>query len=881
MTFLSALSRFYASTNYYTLSEPDNVSSTDHHGEHSAGACGRHAGRQRLRPHVCRPRTYLRGHARHQFRSRRFSDAWNVCDPLPVRMARPRTMAWAVSWSCGRRVAGCCCRVRLWCMPAPHTALAGDGHARRGHRKRRALSATHPDAWHVAHHRQWWVDSLRIDAPQYPHALVGLRMGNRSACGPGPLGVPQQGAQRRLHCLGAGGGRPVSVHQSFSYGQDAVCGGRQSGGGDLYGDRCRSRLSRCLCARHRPHGDCGRLSRHLLSVSALRGTRVRDHHVRRGRARRIRQHRRCILGRPHHRSGAAVLDAGPASTVAERRDLCRLPADCFRTSRGLVRTECGARVAMERTIGRDVGIVAYTVTLLLVKLDVSPWCGIPIGMVVGGIAGALIGWPTFRLRGHYFALAMLAYPLALLYIFEWLGYQEVSLPMKREAPAAFMQFKDYRWYVGIALVMLVAAMASSLKIARSRFGLSLLAIKQNEPAAEAAGINTRAWKMRAIMVSGAIAAGVGGFYAVVLLIVTPPSVFGMLTSAQALIVTLFGGVATVWGPVVGSAILIPLAEVLQAELGDTIPGIQGVVFGVAIVLVILLAPEGIVPHLREALRRRHAGGTAGSAASTVLAAVHQPPAMTGHAKRTVSEDVVLKVEGLCRAFGGLQAVEDVSFDVRKGEVLGIIGPNGAGKTTLFNLLNGFLPPNAGQVIWANENLVGMRPNEICRRGIGRTFQVVRPMPRMTVLQNVVVGAFVAESDDEKALTLAGEALARVGMADRAGALAGGLTNVELRLMELARALASRPQLLLLDETLAGLRSQEVERLLTVIDGLARGGATIVIIEHTMHAMVRLADRFVVLDHGRMLAQGKPEEVTKHPSVIEAYLGKRWMKHAQH
>ncbi len=527
------------------------------------------------------------------------------------------------------------------------------------------------------------------------------------------------------------------------------------------------------------------------------------------------------------------------------------------------------------------GLGAYTVTLLLVKLDVSPWCGIPIGMVVGGIAGALIGWPTFRLRGHYFALAMLAYPLALLYIFEWLGFQEVSLPMKRASPAAFMQFKDYRWYVVIALVMLVIAMAIALKIERSRFGLALLAIKQNEPAAEAAGINTRTWKIRALMVSGAIAAGIGGFYAVVLLIVTPPSVFGMLTSAQALIVTLFGGVGTVWGPVVGSAILIPLAEVLQAELGDKIPGIQGVVFGVAIVLVILLAPEGIVPHIREALRRRRAEGTTGAAASTVLAAVHQPPAMTGHAHRTVSEEVVLKVEGLSRAFGGLQAVEDVSFDVRKGEVLGIIGPNGAGKTTLFNLLNGFLPPNAGQVIWANENLVGMRPNAICRRGIGRTFQVVRPFPRMTVVQNVVVGAFVAESDDEKALALAGEALARVGMADRAGVRAGGLTNVELRLMELARALASRPQLLLLDETLAGLGSQEVERLLTVIDGLARGGATIVIIEHTMQAMVRLADRFVVLDHGRMLAQGKPEEVTKHPSVIEAYLGKRWMKHAQH
>src|SRR5437764_10021254 len=160
-----------------------------------------------------------------------------------------------------------------------------------------------------------------------------------------------------------------------------------------------------------------------------------------------------------------------------------------------------------------------------------------------------------------------------------------------------MQFQDYRCYDGIASSMFLAVMASSSKIAASRFASSLLSINQNEPAAEAAGINTRAWKMRAIMVSGAIAAGVGGFYAVVLLIVTPPSVFGMLTSAQALIVTLFGGVATVWGPVVGAAILIPLSEVLNAELGDKLPGIQGVVFGVAIVLVILLAPAGIVPHI--------------------------------------------------------------------------------------------------------------------------------------------------------------------------------------------------------------------------------------------------------------------------------------------
>jgi len=521
------------------------------------------------------------------------------------------------------------------------------------------------------------------------------------------------------------------------------------------------------------------------------------------------------------------------------------------------------------------GLGAYTVALLLVKLEVTPWIGIPIGMLVGVAAGVLIGYPTFRLRGVYFALAMLAYPLALLYVFEWLGYQEVPLPMKREAPAAYMQFSDHRAYVVIALVMLVVAMLVSLRIERSRFGLSLIAIKQNEWAAEASGIDTWRWKMKAIMVSGAIAAAAGGFYAVVLLIVTPPTVFGMLTSAQALIVTLFGGVATVWGPVIGAIILIPLAEILHAELGDKIPGIQGVVFGAAIVAVIMLAPEGLVPKFRDARARRARGP------DDARPALDEPVTAAPAARRTVGEEVVLRVANVSRSFGGLRAVQDVSFDVRRGEVLGIIGPNGAGKTTLFNLLNGFIRADAGEVLFEGKSLLGLKTNAICRLGIGRTFQVMRPFPRMSVLDNVVVGAFAAESDDARAYAAARDALARVGLAARGDAIAGALTTVELRLMELARAIASRPKVLLADETLAGLGSQEIGRLLATINALANDGLTIVIIEHTMHAMVQLADRLVVLDHGAVLDTGAPAAVTRNPKVVEAYLGPRWMARAQH
>ena len=521
------------------------------------------------------------------------------------------------------------------------------------------------------------------------------------------------------------------------------------------------------------------------------------------------------------------------------------------------------------------GLGAYTVTLLLVKLGLTPWIGIPIGMLVGVAAGVLIGYPTFRLRGVYFSLAMLAYPLALLYVFEWLGYQEVPLPMKKEAPAAYMQFADHRAYVVIALGMLVTAMLVSLRIERSRFGLSLIAIKQNEWAAEASGIDTWRWKMKAIMVSGAIAAAAGGFYAVVLLVVTPPTVFGMLTSAQALIVTLFGGVATVWGPVIGSIILIPLAEILHAELGDKIPGIQGVVFGAAIVAVIMLAPEGLVPRFRDWRARRARGPDA------ARAVLDEPMAAAPAARRAVGEEVVLRVANVSRSFGGLRAVQDVSFEVRRGEVLGIIGPNGAGKTTLFNLLNGFIRADAGEVVFEGRSLRGLKPNEVCRLGIGRTFQVMRPFPRMSVLDNVVVGAFAAESDDAKAYAAARDALACVGLAARGDAIAGGLTTVELRLMELARAIASRPKVLLADETLAGLGSQEIGRLLATINALANDGLTIVIIEHTMHAMVQLADRLVVLDHGAVLDTGVPAAVTRNPKVVEAYLGPRWMARAQH
>ena len=522
------------------------------------------------------------------------------------------------------------------------------------------------------------------------------------------------------------------------------------------------------------------------------------------------------------------------------------------------------------------GLGAYTVVLLQVYLDITPWFGILAAGLVGALAGLLVGLPTFRLRGHYFALAMLAYPLALLYVFEWLGYQEVAIPMKRDNPAAYMQFQDMRVYGLIALAILCLAVIVARLIETSRFGMSLLAIKQNELAAEAAGIRTRKWKLRAIAVSGAIAGVIGGFYAVILLVVTPPTVFGMLTSAQALIVTLFGGIGTVWGPVIGASILIPLSETLHAELGNILPGIQGVVFGVAIVLVILLAPEGLFWKLRDEFVRRR---TVPVAEARVDVSDVEEAGFLPERPDALKGRPLLVVEDLCKSFGGLRALYNVSFTVPEGAVIGIIGPNGAGKTTLFNLLNGFQKPSSGKAMFDGKDLTGLEPSQVCALGIGRTFQVARPFARLSILDNVLVGAYVGAADDATALVHTREAIALVGLEGQEERIASGLTSMEQRLMELARALASKPKMLFLDEILAGLGSTEVNAMIHVIRRISDQGTTILIIEHTMQAMMRLADQFVVLDHGSQLAIGKPQEVVRDPDVIEAYLGKRWRDRA--
>jgi ABC-type branched-subunit amino acid transport system ATPase component/ABC-type branched-subunit amino acid transport system permease subunit len=517
-----------------------------------------------------------------------------------------------------------------------------------------------------------------------------------------------------------------------------------------------------------------------------------------------------------------------------------------------------------------VGIGAYTVALAYLGTGLSPFLGIPLAIGAAVLLAAVIGIPTFRLEGAYFALATIVFPLIAIIVIDSFGLNELSLPFPPEPRELWMDFSDRRLYVYLALFLFVAVMLFLRWVEGSRAGLLLRAIRENADVARALGVDIFRWKLFALTTGAAIAATMAVVWVkAVLLIVASADVFGLPVLVQMIAICLVGGVGTLWGPVIGAAILVPLAETVNLYAGAQIPGIQVLVYGITLVVVILVAPEGIYWRVREVWYRRRPSATDSTLGTTVQ--------LRAPAPRT--DRYVLEATDLWKSFGGVTAVAGASIRVSSREIVGLIGPNGAGKTTLFNLLAGHYKLDRGSILFGNVDIGTLHAHERARQGIARTFQTSIPLPRLTIAENVTVAALNRTRDINEAREVALAALEAVGLTRNPNDRVGVLSTLEVKLLEVARAIATGPELLLIDEPMAGVNPAEQVNLGDLFIRLRADGYTLVVIEHSVRSLIRIVDRLVVLDEGKVIADGDAEAVVQNERVIQAYLGAKWVRGA--
>jgi branched-chain amino acid transport system permease protein len=524
-----------------------------------------------------------------------------------------------------------------------------------------------------------------------------------------------------------------------------------------------------------------------------------------------------------------------------------------------------------------VGIGAYTTAWLTVNAGVSPWLTLLIGLAITGGSALLLAVVTLRMSGHYLPLATIAWGLSLYYLMgniDALGKYDGILGIK-SLTFFGLDVGQGRGFFVLTWAIVLALAAALLHLLDSRAGRAIRALRSGSQMAESMGISTFRYKV-VIFVIAALFASVAGWLLAHFQRTVNPSAFGLKMGIEYLFMTVVGGVGHVWGALTGAALTKLLDDQLQVLLPRLI-GTSGsyevIVFGIALVLMLKYQPDG----LWDFVARRFPRGArpVDWADAPALPQKHKPAA----------GELLLDVQAARKEFGGLVAVNDVSFQVKAGEIVGLIGPNGAGKSTTFNLVTGVLPLTAGVVTFRGESVGGLRARAIARRGLGRTFQHVKMIPDMTVLENVALGAHtrgrkgvlsaMARLDRGEERELFQEAqrqLERVGMGAWVHELAGNLPMGQQRLLEIARALCSDPALLLLDEPAAGLRHKEKRALIDVLRQLQREGMSILLVEHDMDLVMDVCDRLVVMEFGTLLMQGTPREVQQSPEVRAAYLG---------
>ena len=523
------------------------------------------------------------------------------------------------------------------------------------------------------------------------------------------------------------------------------------------------------------------------------------------------------------------------------------------------------------------GIGGYTATLLTQNFGISPWFGMLVGAAISAAVAILISYPTLRLRGPFFALATIAIleVVRLLVIHEesWTGGSSgISLPLN--IGWTWIVFREKINYVIIAFGLFLLVTWASWYMRKSRIGHYLIAIREREDAALAVGIHTVRMKIIAAVVSAMLTSIIGTFHITYLTFVDPSSAFSLELSIQIAMFALIGGLGTVAGPIAGTFLVLPIAELARGWLSSVGNGMHGLIYGLILVAVVLTIPRGL----------------AGAFGPTIERWLSRLPYLgTPRAKRKLADEVrlhsavrseqpVLKADKLFKSFGGLRATNDVSLTLNKNEILGMIGPNGAGKTTVFNLLSGFLSPDKGSIsmLDAEGNWVTCKtPDEFAHQGLGRTFQIAKPFTGLTVLENIMLGAFIRTSDRDEAEQIALKVAEQTDLVKYLNTEARSLTVGGMKRLEVARALAIKPRILLLDEVMAGLNPTDIEKSIQMIRRIRDSGVSVLLIEHMMQATMALSDRIIVLNEGAVLVSGAPKDVVENPAVIEAYLGKEY------
>ncbi|WP_028877940.1 branched-chain amino acid ABC transporter ATP-binding protein/permease [Terasakiella pusilla] len=523
------------------------------------------------------------------------------------------------------------------------------------------------------------------------------------------------------------------------------------------------------------------------------------------------------------------------------------------------------------------GVGSYTATLLMINFGISPWIGMVAGALLASVISVFVSWPCFRLRGPFFALASIAVlEVVRLLVINQHGLTggSAGLAVPLQQGVEWMVFRE-RWpYLVISFGLLSAALFVSWKIKNSRLGYYLIAVREREDAALAVGVNAVRVKLAAVIISAFLTSTVGSFHAMYFTFIEPGAVFSLELSIQIAMFALIGGLGTISGPVIGTVLVLPLAELARGWLGDFADGFHGFVYGVVLVIVVLTIPRGLVGQFGArvgALINRLPGY---KEPETV-----QPSTSTlTHVQSETLGQPILVAEHLHKYFGGVHATNDVSLTLKEGEIIGVIGPNGAGKTTVFNQLSGFLKPTSGSVrirTSYGEWVTPKSPAEFAKAGIGRTFQIVQPFADLSVRENIMIGAFMNTDDHVEARAIAAEVAQLTDLTDQLDKVARDLTVGGMKRLEMARALATRPRILLLDEVLAGLNPSDITKAIEIIRRIRDTGVSILMIEHIMQATMSLSDHVAVINSGSLLIEGEPEKVVKDPQVIEAYLGKEY------